>query len=56
MGSPEIKEFSIEALNEGKCEFRIAYARPWEFEFNGENGKKEMRLIEIPLMVSSGNE
>ena len=53
MGAPGHKEFKLKALDkEGRCIFRIALAKEWEFKSFEENNNAN--VIEIPLMVSSG--
>ena len=51
MGAPGHKEFHLKALKkEGRCVFRIALAKSWEFKSFEENNN--LNVIEIPLMVS----
>ena len=51
VGAPSRRYFTLTANGLGSCEFRLFYARPWEFSFDNEAGSAYVQKIVIPLTV-----
>ena len=52
-GAPGTKYFTLAALSEGDCYFKMAYARGWEFNWADEKSHVNIRLIQIPISVAN---
>ena len=49
VGAPSRRYFTLTANGTGSCQFRLFYARPWEFSFEDEAGSAYIKKIEIPV-------
>lgn len=52
-GAPGYRVFSLNPLSKGQCLFRIAYFRPWEFNWEDQesNSKWPIVHVEIPIVI-----
>ena len=54
MGAPGTKYITFTGVEPGKCTFRMAYARQWEFDWEDEATKANAdQIIEIPVVVAA---
>ena len=52
VGAPGTKHFIFTGISEGSCEFRMAYARPWEFKWGDESTyNDDVEFISFPLSI-----
>ena len=51
VGMPAMRYYTLEGESEGSCEFRLFYARPWEFNIDDLVNSKYGRKIVIPLNI-----
>ena len=51
VGMPSTRYYTISGEENGVCEFRVYYARPWEFSFDDVNNSKYVRKIVIPVTI-----
>ena len=61
VGAPGTKQLQISAKSAGTCIFKMAYAYPWEFEWNDEDSNeyidaKGIDVVRIPVTVSNWSE
>ena len=51
VGMPSTRYYTLVGEEPGVCEFRLYYARPWEFSFTDVVNSKYVRKIVIPVTV-----
>ena len=53
VGLAGTKYITFTGVSPGKCTFRMAYARPWEFDWKDETTlDMAFQIIEIPVVVA----
>ena len=52
-GGSGTKYFTLAALSQGECDFKMVYARGWEFKWGDEITNPNIRLIQIPISVAN---
>ena len=51
VGMPSMRYFTLEGEKAGSCEFRIYYARPWEFNLSDIANSSYGRKVIVPIFV-----
>ena len=51
VGAPGMRLFSLQAVSQGSCTFRIAHARGWMFEWGNPLKQESLAKIEIPIQI-----
>ena len=51
VGMPAMRYFTLVGESVGACEFRLFYARPWEFKIDDLASSKYIRKIVIPITI-----
>ena len=54
VGAPGTRYFTFTGVGEGQCVFKMAYARPWEFDWEDEEAveaSKDFGYVEFNIYV-----
>ena len=52
VGAPGTRYFTLTGVGKGECDFKMAYARPWEFSWSDETTiNSAVELVQFPVTV-----